>query len=182
MTLQTPARSSVEQNVLTFRELTLSDIPRIALLAGDWEVARMTGRISYPYNEAAAVQWIEDLLPGEMVRAIIIDEQLIGICGYAPDEQDKTSAEIGYWIGKPFWGHGYATQAGRWLIERAFKKNKFNRLTGGHFIDNPASGRVLEKLGFAVIGPCHCWSEARACNVDALIYELHAPKSYWRWS
>jgi len=165
---------------LALREVTLADIPRITLLAGDWDVARMTGRIPYPYSEAAALHWVEGLSPGEIVRAITLEGELIGICGIAPFEDDEKSAELGYWLGKPFWGFGYATTAARMIIQLAFEEMKIERLTAGHFTDNPASGRVLEKLGFNKTGPCLCWCDARLREVDAMDHELHRPKSWWR--
>ncbi len=57
--------------------------------------------------------------------------------------------ELGYWLGRPFWGHGYATEAARKLAGFAFSRLKATQLTAGYFHDNPASGRVLEKVGFA---------------------------------
>lgn len=88
-------------------------------------------------------------------------------------------AEIGYWIARPFWGRGYATEAGRGVIEIA-RLLGHQRLHGGHFVDNPASGRVLRKLGFVPTGqmrPRH--SCARGREVPALEYviELDAAAS-----
>jgi RimJ/RimL family protein N-acetyltransferase len=60
--------------------------------------------------------------------------------------------ELGYWIARPYWGRGYATEAGRAVIDHARHSLRLPRLSAGHFIDNPASGRVLAKLGFRPIG------------------------------
>ena len=65
---------------------------------------------------------------------------------------DKTHAEMGYWIGKPYWGMGYATEAARAVILHAFQKERFDYLTVGHFRENPASARVIAKLGFEPSG------------------------------
>jgi len=75
--------------------------------------------------------------------------QLAGACGLG--RRASGSVEIGYWIGRPFWGRGYATEACRALIDIARTLGLPN-LEGSHFLDNPASARVLEKLGFEPLG------------------------------
>ncbi|MEL7048344.1 MAG: GNAT family N-acetyltransferase [Pseudomonadota bacterium] len=159
------------------RPLCDSDITRIAELGGEWDVASMTSRMSYPYSQEAAAQWLHDQADGEFVRGITLDGLLIGICGYLPD--GKGVAEIGYWIGKPFWGQGFATEAARAMVDHAFRTGSFHALTCGHFNDNPASQRVIEKLGFSVVGPCACWCQAQGRNVDAVRYRLARP-SLWQ--
>src|SRR5690606_33820144 len=122
---------------LLLRDLTPRDARRIAMLASDWDVARMTGRIPHPYSEQLAYEWINDLAEGEFVQGIVHQNALIGICGYMPEGEG--SAEIGYWIGKPWWGRGYATEAVGALIDYCFSVAGFERVTCGHFVDNPAS-------------------------------------------
>ena len=111
-------------------------LPRIADLAGEWEVARMTGRIPYPYSVDQAQHWVTGLAEGEVVRGIKLNGELIGICGYAAT--GNGTAEIGYWIGKPYWGHGYATEAARHLMQYGFTKGGIRRFTCCHFTENPA--------------------------------------------
>src|SRR5690606_14965660 len=67
---------------LLLRDLTPRDARRIAMLASDWDVARMTGRIPHPYSEQLAHEWISDLAEGEFVQGIIHQNVLVGICGY----------------------------------------------------------------------------------------------------
>lgn len=74
--------------------------------------------------------------------------RLVGGCGLGEDER---GAELGYWIAQPYWGLGYATEAARAVIGVA-KALGHRRLVARHFIDNPASGRVLRKLGFSATG------------------------------
>ena len=82
----------------------------------------MTGTIPHPYSEEMAVDWIESLQEGEEGVAFAVDlgGDLIGCVGYRATEKDH--AEMGYWIGKPYWGMGYATEAARALILYAFEK------------------------------------------------------------
>ncbi|HEX7075371.1 MAG TPA: GNAT family N-acetyltransferase [Hyphomicrobiaceae bacterium] len=153
---------------LLLRDLTLRDVRRIAMLASDWDVARMTGRIPHPYSEELARQWISDLTEGEFVQGIVSQGELVGLCGYMPD---GNSAEIGYWVGKPWWGRGFATEAAGALIDYCFNEVGFERITCGHFVDNPASARVIAKLGFRFTGWERVWCEARQSDVDTLKYE-----------
>lgn len=154
---------------LTLRPLTLADAARVAELAGDWDVARMTSRVPYPYTLIDADAWIGSITDGEFVRGIMRDGTLIGACGYVVE--DSGAAEIGYWIGRSYWGQGYATEAGRAIVAHCFGAEGFKRLTCRHFTDNPASGRVIRKLGFRLIGSCTSWSDARQCSSPTLSYE-----------
>jgi len=77
--------------------------------------------------------------------------QLVGAVGLARKEgEDQT--ELGYWIARPFWGRGIATEAARALIENGRESLRVKRFVAGHFTDNPASGQVLRKLGFRSTG------------------------------
>jgi len=76
--------------------------------------------------------------------------RLIGTIAIAPVPGGGT--ELGYWIARPHWNRGYATEAGRAVIAMARESFRIPRLDAGHFLDNPASGRVLEKLGFRPTG------------------------------
>lgn len=160
---------------LQLRPLTEADADRIALLGGVWEVASMTGRIPYPYSRAGALQWMQGLAEGEVVFGIAHDGHLIGICGYSPST--KGAVEIGYWLGKAWWGQGFATEAARGLMDYAFAQPGVRRITCGHFVDNPASKRVIEKLGFRPVGSEPHWCEARHANVEALRYDQRRPFS-----
>ena len=155
----------------------LSDAPRIALLAGDYEVASMTGTIPHPYGEAMAAEWIASALAGEegVVFAIIRSGALIGCTGYRAFGGDH--AELGYWIGRPYWGMGYATEAVRALILHAFETDGFDYLTVGHFSDNPASERIIAKFGFAPQGHVERDSAARGVKARCLTYRLDRAKA-----
>ena len=73
---------------------------------------------------------------------------LIGTVGLRIDDEDQR-AELGYWIGKPFWGHGYCTEAARCVLQFGFEQVGLNRIFAHHFSRNPASGRVMQKLGMS---------------------------------
>jgi RimJ/RimL family protein N-acetyltransferase len=173
---------------LVLRAPLLSDSPRVALLAGDYDVASMTGTLPHPYDEEMAVDWVRSVQTGDEGIAFAIERAgaLIGCVGYR--RMDEAHAEIGYWIGKPYWGLGYATEAARALILHVFAQEEFDYLTIGHFTENPASARVIAKLGFEPTGeilrdcaargskaPCATYRITRAQAVAHLAFE--APDS-----
>ena len=149
-----------------------ADAARISLLAGDYDVASMTGTIPHPYSERQAAEWIESVLSGEegVVFSILRSGMLIGCTGYRAFGDDH--AELGYWIGKPYWGMGYATEAVRALILCAFEADSFDYLTVGHFADNPASARVIAKFGFTPRGKEVRDCAARGARAHCLTYRL----------
>jgi ribosomal-protein-alanine N-acetyltransferase len=157
---------------LLLRALELADAARIALLAGDYGVASMTGTIPHPYSEEQAAEWIASALAGEegVVFAIANSGLLVGCTGYRAFGEDH--AELGYWIGKPYWGMGYASEAVRVLIVHAFETGGFAYLTAGHFKDNPASARVIAKFGFVPQGRQVRDCAARGVKAHCLTYRL----------
>lgn len=171
--LKKPDTELIRTERLTLRPVGEDDIRRIAELAGDWDVARMTGRVPYPYSEALAREWITGLQEGEFVRGIEYGGKLVGVCGYTPGR--RKTAEIGYWIGKPYWGQGFATEAAQAIVDHCFRTAGLARLTCCHFVENHASARVIAKLGFRRIGPARGWCEARRVEVDTITYEKRRP-------
>ena len=79
---------------------------------------------------------------------------LIGTISLAGISREHQHAEIGYWIGVPYWNHGYCTEAARAVVQYGFEVLALERIFGHHFTRNPASGRVMEKLGMTHEG---CW-------------------------
>ena len=158
---------TIETERLLLRSPRLADAACIALLAGDYDVASMTGTIPHPYSEEMAADWIKSLEAGEEGIAFAVEHAgaLVGCVGYRP--LDETHAEMGYWIGKPYWGMGFATEAGRALVLYIFAQEGFDYLTIGHFRQNPASARVIAKLGFEpageVVRDCAATGEEAHC-------------------
>jgi RimJ/RimL family protein N-acetyltransferase len=157
---------------LLLRAPLLSDAARISLLAGDYDVASMTGTIPHPYSEQMAAEWIASARAGEEGVVFVIERSgaVIGCTGYRAFAEDH--AELGYWIGKPYWGMGYATEAVRALILHAFETDGFAYLTVGHFSDNPASARIIAKFGFAPEGDEMRECAARGARAHCLTYRL----------
>jgi ribosomal-protein-alanine N-acetyltransferase len=157
---------------LLLRAPVISDAARVSLLAGDFEVASLTGTIPHPYSEDMAADWIRSHQDGEEGVAFAIDlgGDLIGCVGYRAYNEDH--AEMGYWLGKPYWGFGFATEAARALIRHVFQTEGFDYLTCGHFRENPASARVIAKLGFEPSGEVLRDCAARGNKSRCITYRL----------
>jgi ribosomal-protein-alanine N-acetyltransferase len=177
--VRTSMPKPIKTRRLVLRALHDGDAPNLARLAGDWDVARMTARIPFPYSEALAREWMASLAPGEFVRAVTYQGTLVGAVGYVPN--DDGSAEIGYWIGRPWWGRGFASEAAQALVRYCFTTAGFKRLTCCHFEDNHASARVIQKLGFRPSGVATAWCDARQGEFPARCYERTRPLTAVLW-
>jgi len=135
--------SVLESERLILRPLRPSDVAAMTVWLGDYDVARMLSRVPYPYNEADAESFIALALPHRFVIQRKGDGLFMGMIGLHTEDD----FEFGYWLGKPFWGRGYATEAGSRLGHFAFAELGRETLHAGWFYDNPASGHVLAKLG-----------------------------------
>jgi len=138
---------------LRLRPFTLLDAPEIQRLAGAPEVASTTLRIPHPYLDGIAQAWVLSQRGAyergeELTLAItrLDDGALVGAIGLA-FAGDDPRAELGYWIGVPYWGQGYATEAAVAVLAHAFRTLGLARVHACHFARNPASGRVLRKIG-----------------------------------
>lgn len=163
---------------LTLTPLRPSDAPRIAELAGDEAVARNTESIPHPYPEEEAEDWLRELQE-EMDRgeAAVFGirprdgEDLVGAVGLHPEPEHRR-ARLGYWLGRPYWGEGYATEAAREAVRWAFDALEIHRIHAESFARNRASCRVLEKIGMRHEGRLRRhfvkWGEA----VDLEVYGL----------
>jgi len=132
----------------------MSDAPAVQKLCGAYEVALNTLLIPHPYPDGAAEEWIgkhdADFEENRIVHFAIDDGQLTGAMGLVM--KDEGIAEIGYWIGVPFWGRGYATEAAAEVVRYGFEERGLRRIYAMHFGRNPASGRVLQKIGMQYEG------------------------------
>lgn len=145
----------LETKRLALRPLHLADAAEIQRLAGDFAIADTTLTIPHPYPDGAAQEWIQHCHThawpegNEVTLAVLqrAEQRFIGaicLCGIS---RVHLHAEMGYWIGVPWWGKGYCTEAARAMIAFGFTELGLNRILAMHFRRNPASGRVMEKAG-----------------------------------
>lgn len=141
----------------------------------DEGVVRNLARAPWPYGEAEAREFASrpfDPSQPTFLATRAADGTVIGCTGFGPVEGSDTAVELGYWIARPFWGQGFATEAGRAVIAIARVLGR-REIHGSHFLDNPASGAVLRKLGFEPTGQVvRRHSCARGEEVEAAEYRL----------
>jgi RimJ/RimL family protein N-acetyltransferase len=151
-------RTTLRTERLLLRPLDLADAPRVAELTSEPDVARMVAMIPLPHPQVCVEGWIlimqaraplglDHVYAIELAGAGRAGERLIGCIG--AHVRQAGGVEFGYWLGRRFWGRGLATEAAR---AAAAEARALGALTASHFLDNPASGRVLEKAGFSYTG------------------------------
>ncbi len=144
-TLQTPR--------LILRPFTATDAPRVQQLAGAREIADTTSTIPHPYPDGVAEQWIathaENFQRGKgLTFAITLaDGELVGAISLTSISREHGRAELGYWVGVPYWNKGYCTEAAAAVVAYGLDVLGLHRITAHYFARNVASGRVLAKIG-----------------------------------
>ena len=149
---------TLETERLRLRLLALEDAADVQQLAGEYDVASTLLRVPHPYEDGMAEEWIrfchDAYEKGESINfaiALKTEGNFIGAIGLEL-ESEQERAELGYWIGKPYWNKGYATEAANAVVAYGFEVLKLNRIYAYHFKRNSASGRVLEKVGMQYEG------------------------------
>jgi ribosomal-protein-alanine N-acetyltransferase len=171
-------RPTLETRRLVLRPFTLLDAPAVKRLAGDRRVADTTLNIPHPYEDGMAEGWIsghqEAFERGDSMTWAIVrrqDEALIGAISLRFEEAHDR-AEMGYWVGVPYWNKGYCTEAARAVAGYAFGQRGLNRLRATHLARNPASGRVMQKLGMTYEGTLRQQVKKRGVYEDLVCYGL----------
>ena len=166
---------------LILRNIGARDAETIATLIDNYKIAVMLARVPYPYKIEDARQFIaltKDPPADERVFALCLKDKagtLIGICSY--ERRQSVEPELGYWLGVPYWGNGYATEAARAVIDHAFADLGCDALVSGARVSNPASRRVLEKCGFQWTGVG--LYRIRALNSSAPIDRFRLDRRLW---
>lgn len=152
------------------------DAPALYRAIADEAIVRNLATAPWPYRFADAEAFLSRERPPHAAACLIFlrtdaAPQLVGGIGFGPLPTGER--ELGYWIARPFWGRGFATEAGRAVLAHARDGLRVDRLGSGHFVDNPASGRVLEKLGFRPTGEVvGRYSAGRRAEAPCRLYEV----------
>ncbi len=147
-----PKRPTLQTDRLLLRPFTVEDAARVQELVGESEIASTTLNIPHPYEDGMAEAWIEThaeaFEQGKSAHFAIVLKQEKIIIGAIELGINATHdrAELGYWIGKPYWNNGYMTEAARAVLHYGFIERNLNRICASHFSRNPASGKVMQKL------------------------------------
>ena len=149
---------TLETDRLILRPFAIADTERVKELAGDKRIYETTLNVPHPYEDGMAEKWISSHLPqfyndNGMNLAITLKENgdLVGAIGLGATKQHKR-AELGYWIGVPFWSKGYCTEAAKAVVEYGFKILGYHKITSRHIESNLASGKVMEKASMSKEG------------------------------
>ena len=155
------------------------DAPALAAAIADKAIARNLANVPWPYSMRDAEAFLASPRDPILPSLLIFERgtgapQLVGACGLG--RRASGSVEMGYWIALPFWGRGYASEACAALVDIA-RTLGLSSLEGSHFIDNPASARVLEKLGFeplGIVAPRMCCARGEEVPARLMRLELKA--------
>lgn len=157
------------------RDWREGDEARLSEIASDRNVSRyMTARFPYPYTLDDAKWWIGRNTGDDATNfAILADGVIIGGCGYEVGEYERAcGAEIGYWLGRAYWGRGIATAVLKHLSAYAFERHELRRLQATIYAPNAASARVAEKCGYTREGILRKAIAKDGEVWDAMIYAL----------
>ncbi len=143
---------------LILRLIEQSDAVIINTLTNDKDITSMTAQIPYPCSLNDTKSWIDDQAKacneGYQANFAILakdSNKLVGVIGLEINKQHKR-AELGYWVGKKYWGKGYASESGKKVLEYAFKELKLHRVSAHLMQGNTPSKKVLQKLGMQYEG------------------------------
>ena len=146
-------RPTLHTERLILRPFAAADADAVTRLASAREIAATTLSIPHPYERGFAETWIAShqdqfAASGSIVLAITLREDgtLAGAIGLDVEPLHRR-AELGYWVGLDYWGRGYCTEAALALVRHGFETMGLHRILAHHFSRNPASGRVMQKIG-----------------------------------
>jgi ribosomal-protein-alanine N-acetyltransferase len=175
---------SLQTDRLRLRPFVADDAEALWQIAAAREVADTAVSIPHPYSLATARTWIAGLPHLFRTNTAIHfalelrrSGELIGSGSLCDIDSDHARAELGFWIGLPWWGQGYATEAASAIIGFGFEKLSLNRIHAQHMVRNPASGNVLRKLGMKLEGVLQQgirrWNDFEDVALYAILREDH---------
>jgi RimJ/RimL family protein N-acetyltransferase len=151
-------RSSNALQRMEIRPISIDDAEAIQALAADPAIAA-TSNVPHPYPANGGKEFVHSSLRAaaegsEAVFAVLADGQFVGVCSLLAIDRRSSTASLGYWIGVPYWGRGYATAAVAEVVQYASSRLRLSRLIAESLAHNLASRRVVESNGFRLLGEC----------------------------
>tara|TARA_B100001013_G_scaffold342647_1_gene268936 strand:- start:2561 stop:3130 length:570 start_codon:yes stop_codon:yes gene_type:complete len=137
---------------------------------GNWDVAKWLSNVPYPYTNSHATEWFERTKSKDLELGIYLDDLFIG--GIELSEEKNECYKLGYWLGRDYWGYGYATEAGKGLIQYISSQINSLTVTARCMNGNGASKNVLRKLGFKKVGEEKLYSVSQRKEVDCTLLIL----------
>ncbi|WP_342503909.1 GNAT family N-acetyltransferase [Lysinibacillus sp. FSL L8-0126] len=175
------AEKTMETERLLLRPFTEADAPEVSVLCNNYAIYKSTLNVPYPYTIDCALSWIathqQNFEENRLYEWAITDKhsgQLYGVIGLS-NQQPHQRGEIAYWIGEPYWGNGYGTEATQAIIAFAFQEKKYHRVYAQYFQSNPASGKIMEKCGMHYEGTLKQHVYKNGAFEDIVYYGLINP-------
>ena len=165
---------------LVLRPSSAGDAERAFEIRSEWEVARMLSKATYPPDSRALSDWFADhprqWAAGEAYRFVVEHEaRFVGLVDI--DGISDAEGKLGYWFDRRVWGRGFASEAAAAVVRFAFAEVGLRQLRAGHAADNPASARVLLKLGFEPLDAVELMSHSRGELIQQRRYVLDRPNA-----
>jgi len=164
----------IETKRLVLRAPIRGDVPDLVRLADNKNIASRLARMPNPYTRADAVGFIEIMAvrADERPYAITLDGRLIGVVGFS--FQEGSPPELGFWLGEPYWGKGYMSEAARALVDAAQRTHYYDKISAKALVSNEASLKVLAKLGFERVSRKP--RKTTAADKQIVLLELQRPR------
>jgi len=179
----TPSGIVVETVRLRIRSYRDDDLADLVALARDWEIARWVGTIPYPYTEADGREWIASVQenhatgkPRRFAIALKETDRLIGGVGLDGSTGDGSEEPaLGYWLGQPYWGNGYAREAAAAVIDYGFRTLGLETIRAYTDPGNAASQKVLLHCGLKYVGEIELLNPTRHGERRAPLFRISQP-------
>jgi ribosomal-protein-alanine N-acetyltransferase len=160
---------------LMLRPVEIADVERFVQIQSNWNVSGMLRMADYPPTRESMSAWLgtapREWADGRAFRfAVVKDGAVIGCADI--DEIADGWGDLGYWLAEANWGAGLATEAAGAVRDFTFRDLNLDGLRSGHAADNPASGKVLVRLGFAHVDDERRWSKPRSAEIAQRVYRL----------
>ena len=152
----------------TLKRLENHDKKQLIKVLNDYRVSDTLANVPYPYKGDDAEYWLNNVRNNKYALNIFFNNLLIGGIGI---HKEDDGYNLGYWVGFEYWGKGYATESCYGLLNYLKKNTSHQSIKAKAFIDNNASNKVLEKIGFKYIEEAQVFSKSRQENVHCLDYE-----------
>ena len=165
--------TEIQTKRLILRHPVEVDAPSLVARLNDFEVSKWLAQVPLPYTHTDADEWIQ-LCKTDMLKlnfSIHLDGNLIG--GVGLTAQPDGSHELGYWLGRDYWGFGFATEAATALVDYGITERKLGTIIATYFVGNDISARILSKLGFKTSGSKKIFSKSRDEEVEAIVMTLN---------
>ena len=163
------AMIEIKTERLFLKKFSATDKNSLIALIGDSRVSETLSNVPFPYTSEDADYWLDSVKKNELRLSIRLNDALIG--GIGLTHGDDGYCELGYWLGREYWGRGYATEASNSLLNYLRENTSLRKFRANVYKENIASSKVLQKLGFKQTGEGEVFSLSEQANISCFKYE-----------